>query len=734
MTRPLPDRRPLGRRTASLDETVETALLDGEGVIVSVNRAWTEFCQDNGGDPELTGVGCSYLVACERADGDPAAADVAAAIRTAMAGELPAPRTVRIACDAPDNPRYFDVLISSRVDATGVCVGAAVSLSRSDIDPTAAAGIAAATGQAQQPNSGSGEPKPREPDGADAGVGWASSPDLTFPDLPKMQLEELIGQLTSQAQQVLDTQGRLRSLLKANAIIASDLSLPVALQHIVTTARELVSARYAALGVIGPDGMLEQFVHVGMDPDSVEQIGRLPRGRGILGSLISQPRPLRLAELSTNMDSVGFPAGHPPMNSFLGVPIRIADEVFGNLYLTEKVNGGQFTEEDEQLTVALAATAAVAVANARLYAESEKRRRWLAASGELAPRTLSESGPPLDLIVAEAVVAADVDFAAIVLPLGESQVIVGSVAGALATGLAGRTAPLVGSLAGRVITTGKSMLVSEYHTADDAIVLDAEIGPLVLVPLAAGERVRGALTLGRLTGRPALTKSDMQMAESFANQAAVALELLDARTDQLALAQFEDRERIARDLHDHVIQELFAAGISMQGLAGAVAKPEHADRILSHADTLDRVITKIRDSIFRLQHQPAGPPLGLHTRLLEVVDEHLAQLGFSPQIQFPHFANVEVDGSLSDDIVAVAREALSNCARHANATSATVSLTAAGKVVVLEVTDNGDGIGNPTRSSGLANLKARAERNGGTLQLTTPDGGGTRLTWTATTA
>ena len=272
---------------------------------------------------------------------------------------------------------------------------------------------------------------------------------LGFPDVPRLELDQLLVQLVDRAGDVLAAQGRLRGLLRANALVAGDLSLPVVLRQIVGAARDLLGARYAALGVIGRDGELEQFVHAGMDDALVAEIGDLPRGRGILGLLISEPVPIRLADLSAHPAAAGFPPGHPPMGSFLGVPVRIGEEVFGNLYLTERIAGGEFTADDEQLAIALAAAAGAAIANARRYAESEQRRRWLDASAQLTPLLLADSqGQPHALITGHAADAADADFAILAVPRDPDQVIVTGAAGAAGRGT-GEPDSAAGRLAGR---------------------------------------------------------------------------------------------------------------------------------------------------------------------------------------------------------------------------------------------------------------------------------------------
>ena len=352
--------------------------------------------------------------------------------------------------------------------------------------------------------------EPRSPPTAEI-PGGARAADaaggLGFPDIPRLELDQLLVQLVDRADDVLATQGRLRGLLRANALVAGELSLPVVLRQIVAAARDLVGARYAALGVLGRDGELEQFVHAGMDEKLVARIGDLPRGRGILGLLIRQPVPLRLADLSGHPASAGFPPGHPPMTGFLGVPVRIGEEVFGNLYLTERTRGGEFTAEDEQLAIALAAAAGAAIANARQFAESEQRRRWLDASAELTPLLLSGTAvQPHALITQLAAAAADADFGTLAVPHDADQVIVTGVSGELAAGMMNQVAALPDSLAGQAIRTGKPSLVTGGGRDTVAAALGTGTGPLIVVPLAAGEQVRGALMLGRVAARPGYTE------------------------------------------------------------------------------------------------------------------------------------------------------------------------------------------------------------------------------------
>ena len=576
-------------------------------------------------------------------------------------------------------------------------------------------------------------PDTRDPDPTPGGTGARAadaSDGLDFPDIPRLELDQLLVQLADRADDVRATQGRLRGLLRANASVVGELSLPVVLRQMVGAARDLIGARYAALGVLGRDGALEQFVHAGMDEELVTRVGDLPRGRGILGLLISEPVPIRLADLAAHPASAGFPPGHPPMTGFLGVPIRIGEKIFGHLYLTERCDGGEFTAEDEELAIAFAATAGAAIVNARRFTESEQRRRWLDASGELTPLLLSSQvGQPHALITQLAAAAAAADFAALAVPHGADGVIITGVTGALTAGMMNRTAPLADSPAGQAILTGKPSLVTGGRREAAATALNADIGPMIVVPLAVGEQVRGALMLGRLAANPEFTETDLDMAASFAGHAAMAMELARARIDQIILAQAEDHDRIAGDLHDHVIQELFALSLTLQGDA-ARSDPVGAKRIKGYGDTLDEAIANIRTSIFGL-HQSRAAPGGLHARLLAIIEEHAPQLGFTAATRFAGPLDPDPDADLAHDILAVTREALSNCARHAHATAISVSLAQEDGLIILDVIDNGRGVGTPARSSGLASMRRRAEGNGGTFQLTTPGSGGTHLTWTA---
>ncbi|HEY3715535.1 MAG TPA: GAF domain-containing protein [Jatrophihabitantaceae bacterium] len=568
----------------------------------------------------------------------------------------------------------------------------------------------------------------------DARVPSVEPPDqgpTDYPDVPRLELDQLLGQLIDRAQDVVGTQDRLRGLLRANRSIVGDLALPVVLQRIVEAARELAHARYAALGVVAPDSGLEQFIHVGFDDETVTDIGHLPEGKGLLGALIDDPRPIKLGNIADDRRSVGFPSQHPPMASFLGVPIRIRNEVYGNLYLTER-EGGEFTAEDEDLVSALAATAATAIENARLFGESRRRQDWLQASAEITRQLLSGEGEQaLQLIARRVGELANADVVTVVLPSLDQQSLVVDVAvGEGAEQLAGTSYPLAGTLSALAISTGRPVMIGDVQQDTSYTVHLSEVvtvGPVMAIPLVGALGNRGALVTGRLHGQRQFNDVELDMAMTFANHASVALELADARADQQRVALLEDRDRIARDLHDHVIQRLFAAGLSVQTAASSLRNDQRGDRLGQVVDDIDETIRQIRTSIFELRG-PLGPAREtVRTRVLAVVDDLADALGFSPDVRFAGPLDTMVDDDVADDVVAVVREALSNVARHAQAQRVEIEITATGQKLTIDIIDDGRGLGDTSRRSGLANLQERAERRGGTLSV--PEHDGARLIW-----
>ncbi|MGI8879394.1 MAG: GAF domain-containing protein [Jatrophihabitans sp.] len=564
---------------------------------------------------------------------------------------------------------------------------------------------------------------------------------LGFADGPRLELDELLMQLVDRAEDVIATQGRLRGLLAANTLVIGDVALPVVLRHIIEAACQLVRARYGALGVLAPDTGLQEFIHVGIDDGTAARIGPLPSGKGLLGALIDDPRPIRLQAMPGDPRSIGFPPHHPPMSGFLGVPIRVRDEVFGNLYLTSRIDG-EFTAEDEELVTALAATAGVAIENARLFEQAQRRQDWLQASMQITRQLLSSDGEePLSLIARQTRQIADADVVTVVFPDADGRNLTVEVAaGERSDDLTGYTYPAQDSLVGLALDSGGPVLVGDV-TQDPGVRVHLsevlEVGPVMVLPLVGTERLRGALVVGRVHGRHRFDEADLAMASTFANHASVALELADARAGRQRLELLEDRDRIARDLHDHVIQRLFAAGLTAQSAAAGLPEGDRTEKLGRVVSGIDETIRQIRTSIFQLRGQ-LGPETGsVRTRLLGVVAEVAPALAFQPRVRFTGPIDSVVPEPVVEDLVAVVREALTNVARHANATHVELVLAAGTTELVLEISDDGVGMGTTERRSGLANLRERAERHRGGLRITAaaphplpPRTEGTHLQWT----
>jgi signal transduction histidine kinase len=559
-----------------------------------------------------------------------------------------------------------------------------------------------------------------------------------LPELRRLKLETLLQELVDRAHEVMDAENRVHRLLSAVVSVASDLSLPDVLRRIVQSALDLVGAEYGALGVIGPDRRLVEFIHVGISDEQREQIGDLPTGKGILGLLIDDARPLRLHELSDHAQSSGFPANHPPMRTFLGVPVRVRGEVFGNLYLTEKIGGGDFTEEDEDVVIALAAAAGIAIENARLFEQTHRRELWLQASTQITARLLQgvKTDEALRLIVDQARSVAGSELSALALPQEESGEPVFRVAAGLgATMLTGLSVGET-SLVCEVLATGEARV---HDDASSVIQQDMEeapaelkqIGPVALVPLAAGDTVLGVLLVANRVGALGFTDADVRMVATFAGQAALALEFVRAQEDRQRLAVFEDRDRIARDLHDLVIQRLFAVGLGLQGMSRLVVKPEAGKRVAGFVDDLDETIREIRRTIFSLQEPPERAS-GLRSQVAQVAAEVAGALGFEPRLSFEGPIDTAIPDSIRPDVIATVREALSNVTRHANAMTVEVTLRVDTEYdrLLLAVRDDGTGLA-PGRPSGrgLGNMAERARRWGGTFDVASEPGEGTTLRW-----
>ncbi|WP_113701236.1 GAF domain-containing sensor histidine kinase [Nonomuraea lactucae] len=552
--------------------------------------------------------------------------------------------------------------------------------------------------------------------------------------MPQMRLDELLAELQVRLDAVLATRDRVHALLEAVVSVGSDLDLATVLRRIVETATTLVDASYGALGVVGQENTLLQFIPVGLTEEEIAKIEHWPHGLGLLGLLIRDARPLRLKRISDHPESYGFPPGHPPMGTFLGVPVRVRDEVFGNLYLTEKRGGGEFDEEDEAVVIALATAAGVAVENARLYEESRSRETWLQASSEVTTSLLSGADPRevLSVVAARARQMSDADLVQVLLPdAAERSLVVEVAEGEGAEDLLGTVVEMATTLAGDAFTQGEPMSNADMKSAPypGSPLRRLGYGPGLVVPLGTAPAVRGVLVLAKHSGRLPFSGTTQQVLQAFAGQAAIALELAETRRDAERLGLLEDRDRIARDLHDVVIQRLFATAMTLMSTLRLVERPEAGKRLQHAIDELDETIRQIRSSIFALQgsHDDTAP--SLRGQIVELMEGAASHLGFMPGLRMEGQIDTLVPEPAVEHLVAVLREALSNVVRHSHATRADVSVEVTDIGLTLVVTDNGVGLGEGGRRSGLRNIEERAGRLGGTAELESPDQGGTRLSW-----
>lgn len=551
---------------------------------------------------------------------------------------------------------------------------------------------------------------------------------FSFPDDSRGELDRALDDLMTRARDVLGTQGRLRALLKANQAVIEHIDLPVVLRRIVESALELVGAQYGALGVIAPDGALEQFINVGMSPELVTQIGHLPEGHGLLGALIENPHPIRIPRLSEDPRSVGFPLHHPPMGSFLGVPIRVRDEVYGNLYLSNQ-SSGEFSEEDEQLVTALAATAGIAIENARLFAETRRRQSWAAASAEITAALMSsDDSDVLSILAARVLTLSDADVVWVLQPTTDPEVMVVRTArGIDDSRLQGQRLVTKNSLSASVVEGRQPRLIDDSSDFEVALSGGRAIGPVMAVPLVSSGKVTGVLLVGRLRGVARFSRADLELAAGFAGQASVAMELTAARVDRQRVAMLEDRGRIARDLHDRVIQQLFATGLELQSIAGS-ASPDLAERIALSVNSMDASISQIRTVIFALSVPTTDPHDTVRHSIINLANELAPRLARTPSVSFSGPVDLVITKDLAEDVIAVTREALVNVVKHASAEHTSIDLAVIDGEIRLEIIDDGRGAAGQSRRSGVSNLEQRAILRGGAFLFDSNEGG-TRLRW-----
>lgn len=551
--------------------------------------------------------------------------------------------------------------------------------------------------------------------------------------LSQLRLRELLLEVQDRIEQIVEGRDRLDGLIDAILAITSGLKLDATLRAIVHTAAELVDARYGALGVRGYDHRLVEFVYEGIDEETRHLIGSLPEGRGVLGALIEEPKPIRLDDISRHPASVGFPLHHPPMRTFLGVPVRIRDEVFGNLYLTEKADGQPFSDDDEVLVQALAAAAGIAVDNARLFEESRTREAWIEATRDIGTQMLAGADPAMvfRLIAEEALTLMAGAATLVAVPLDDEapacevdDLVIVEVAGEISPAVKQMTVAVSGTSIGGVF---HDRTPRRFDRLDLTVDGPVEPGPALVLPLRAADTVAGVLVALRSADEQPFSDKQLDMMAAFADQAALAWRLATAQRQMREVEILTDRDRIARDLHDHVIQRLFAVGLTLQGAAPRARVPAVRESIYSSIDDLQEIIQEIRSAIFDLHAGPSRAT-GLRHRLDKVIDQ-LAIPALHTTVQYTGPLSV-VDTVLANHAEAVLREAVSNAVRHANATSLAINVSVEDDVRV-EVVDDGVGISGDITESGLRNLRQRADDAGGEFTVENMPTGGTLLRWSA---
>lgn len=549
------------------------------------------------------------------------------------------------------------------------------------------------------------------------------------------RMEELLTDFVDRAGELVHAQQRMRGLLEAVVGVAEDLSLESVLHRVVSSARHLLQAQYGALGVIGEDKALSHFITVGVDDELARRIGPLPTGHGVLGLLIRDPKPLRLHDLQQHAEAYGFPKNHPQMKSFLGVPIRVRDVVFGNLYLTQKEGGGDFTAEDEDLAVAFAAAAGVAIENARLYDDARRRASWLQACMDVTGKMMGDEntsdgqGGELDMIAARALREANSGLALILVPENPSgRFRVAGAAGDTAGAWVGRVLAMASTEISSVVATGNAAVLE-----DAPLVLsgtdDPEQGCVLVIALNSRGGHHGLLMLVRGHGNGAFSRTDVEMGAVFGSHVALGLELARAHRMREQIAVFSDRDRIARDLHDVVIQRLFAAGLSIQSLRRTITDSSAGQTIQTVTAELDETIRDLRNTIYSLRATSGESEL-LSSRILQTVQSTGGPLPFAPVLTLTGPIDAVRDEETISNMLAVISEGLSNAVRHSGADSISVSVSVDNGSAVVQIEDNGSGFASPAPGNGLANMDHRARALAGSLAVTSSPESGTALTWT----
>lgn len=548
----------------------------------------------------------------------------------------------------------------------------------------------------------------------------------------------LVSRMHQQLDEMLASRDQMEQLLQVIVEIGADLELDATLRRIVVAARKLTSAPYGALAIRDRDGMLISFVHEGIEVDHARQIGHLPVGKGVLSLSLFDTPALRLDDLTKHPAAVGFPEHHPPMRAFLGVPITIRGEVFGNLYLTHDEPGRLFSESDEVAARALAFAAAVAIDNAQLFERERTAAKWMEASREITTALLSSVEPsrtPLQVIAEKACALTEAEQAIVLVPDDDDvpideidTLVISAAVGLNASEVIGQRIPVDASTSGAVFRSAEPVITEALSYPIQAFT-DVGQRSAILMPLRAHDEVAGVIVVARSSQRQPFDDSYLDLVSDFATHAAIALMLASGRENTRQLTLVAERERIAHDLHDHVIQRLFAAGMDLQGTVARVRSPEVAERLNRTLDDLQTIIEEIRTTIFQLK-SPSGNGGGFRNRIQRAVADLTEgrDIVTTVRMRGPMTA---VGGELADHAEAVTSEAVSNAVRHSGASRLTVEVNV-GDMLTVDIVDNGCGlpVDNPRRS-GLANMLYRAEQVGGRCEISNAPDGGTRIYWSA---
>lgn len=547
----------------------------------------------------------------------------------------------------------------------------------------------------------------------------------------------LVSRMHEHLDELLLARDQMEQLLRVIVEIGADLDLDATLRRIILAARKLTSAPYGALAIRDPDGVLLSFVHEGIDTDTAARIGPLPVGKGVLSLSLLDTPVLRLDDLTKHPAAVGFPQHHPPMQAFLGVPITIRGTIFGNLYLTHDEPGRLFSESDEVAARALAFGAAVAIDNARLFERERTSVKWMDASREITTALLSSiesDGSSLQLIAEHACAVTDAEQAIVLVPVDADlpvdevdALVVAAAVGLHASEVIGQRIPVEASTSGGVFRSGKPLITETLSYPIQAFT-DVGQRSAILMPLRTPDEIAGVIAVARSADQPPFDDSYLALVSDFATHAAIALMLASGREHARQLTIVAERERIAHDLHDHVIQRLFAAGMDLQGTVARVRSPEVSDRLNRTLDDLQTIIEEIRTTIFQLKSPSEND--GFRAEIQRVVADLTENRDIVTTVRM-HGPMTAISGELAEHAEAVTAEAISNAVRHSGASRLTVEVSAA-DMLTVDIIDNGCGVPvDNSRRSGLANMSYRAAQVGGRCEVSTPAEGGTRVHWTA---